>query len=55
MLVVGGFSIFFAIEGQRLRIMGVVLITVGLIVISRIKTCNPESKPDPSATVIDNG
>jgi uncharacterized membrane protein YbaN (DUF454 family) len=55
MLVVGGFSIFFAIEGQWLKISGAALITVGLIVIFRIKTCNSESDTDTSTTANENG
>ena len=55
MLAVGGFSIFFAIEGQWLKISGAALITVGLIVIFRIKTCNSESNTDTSTTANENG
>ena len=55
MLVIGGFSIFFAIGGLWLKLSGAALITVGLIVIFRIKTCNSESNTDTSTTANENG
>ncbi len=39
MLCVGGFSIFFAIDDNRVRIAGALLITIGLVAVSSVKTC----------------
>ncbi len=39
MLLVGGCSIYFAIDNPRLKIAGAALMAVGLFTITRIKTC----------------
>jgi len=43
MFVVGGFSVFFALDDRVLQIAGGVLIATGLVVVLRIKTCKPEA------------
>ena len=40
MLLVGGYSIFYAVESFNLRIAGGLLLLIGLITIGFIKTCN---------------
>ena len=42
MLVVGGTSIFFALESTNMRIAGCLLMAVGLVTILRLKTCDGE-------------
>jgi uncharacterized membrane protein YbaN (DUF454 family) len=39
MLIVGGLSVFVAIQSVPLQIIGGVFITLGLVVVSSIKTC----------------
>ena len=39
MLVVGGYSIFYALESQVLKIAGVTLVTIGMITVGLIDTC----------------
>jgi uncharacterized membrane protein YbaN (DUF454 family) len=43
MLLVGGASVFLAVESTALRIAGGVFIAIGLITVISIKTCKPES------------
>jgi uncharacterized membrane protein YbaN (DUF454 family) len=40
MLLVGGYSIFYAVESLNLRIAGGLLLLIGLTTIGFIKTCN---------------
>jgi uncharacterized membrane protein YbaN (DUF454 family) len=44
MLVVGGFSIFFAIDYRPAQIAGGVLLAIGLAVVSGIKTCKLDTR-----------
>jgi uncharacterized membrane protein YbaN (DUF454 family) len=39
MILVGGFSIFYAIDSVPMRIVGAVFILLGLVTVSIIKTC----------------
>jgi uncharacterized membrane protein YbaN (DUF454 family) len=39
MLLVGGFSIYFAVHSTSLRIAGAIFILIGLVTVSSIKTC----------------
>jgi len=39
MILVGGFSIFCAVESGRARILGVLFVTLGLITVSVLRTC----------------
>lgn len=39
MLLVGGYSVFFAVESQGLKMTGGLLIVIGLITIGLLKTC----------------
>ena len=43
MVIVGGYSIFFAVESNVLKIAGAVFVTLGLITVIMIKTCNKKS------------
>ena len=43
MVFVGGYSIFFAVESIALKIAGAVFVTLGLITVIMIKTCNKKS------------
>ena len=45
MVLVGGFSIFYAVESTSLRIFGGLLMLTGLATIGLIKTC--EKAPGP--------
>jgi uncharacterized membrane protein YbaN (DUF454 family) len=55
MLVVGGFSVFFAVDDRVLRIAGGLLITTGLVVVARTKTCKPDGRAEISTTAAKNG
>ncbi|NCF61831.1 MAG: DUF454 family protein [Gammaproteobacteria bacterium] len=44
MVFVGGYSIFFAVESNALKIAGAVFVTLGLITVIMIKTCNKRTK-----------
>lgn len=55
MLLVGGCSIFFAIDDQRLRIAGGVLIAIGLFATIRIKTCTSNTGGNGPTSANDNG
>ena len=47
MLIVGGFSVGFALESTTLRAAGCVLILLGLIAVLRLKTCDaPDEASD---------
>ena len=39
MIAVGGYSIFFAVESTALRVTGVVVVTLGLLTVSFLRTC----------------
>ena len=39
MIVVGGYSIFFAVESTALRISGAMFVTLGLLTVSFLRTC----------------
>ncbi len=39
-VLIGGSSVFFLIEGTLLRLLGGVLIGIGLVYVLRLKTCN---------------
>lgn len=39
MVLVGGVSVYYAVDSTPLRVTGVVLIVIGLITVSSIKTC----------------
>ena len=39
MVLVGGFSIFFAVDSTPLRVAGLIFILIGLITVGSIKTC----------------
>jgi hypothetical protein len=41
MVLVGGVSVFFAVESTPLRIVGGVFIAIGLITVTSIKSCKP--------------
>jgi uncharacterized membrane protein YbaN (DUF454 family) len=43
MILVGGFSMFYAVESTPLRIAGGLLISIGLVFITLIKTCNEKA------------
>ena len=45
MLVVGGYSVFFAIESTAARIGGGFFITLGLLTVGFIKTCDKRQGP----------
>ena len=45
MLVVGGYSVFFAIESTAARIGGGFVITLGLLTVGFIKTCDKRQGP----------
>ena len=50
MLLVGGTSVFYFLEKTPMRITGLVLIVIGLITVSSIKTCETwveDEKPKP--------
>ncbi len=44
MLLVGGYSILFAINQPAIQVMGGLLIAIGLVTVSRLKTCNPDDE-----------
>lgn len=52
MLVVGGCSILLAIDDQALRIVGGVLIALGLTAVARIDTCKSDSVATLAASAI---
>ena len=43
MVFVGGYSIFFAVESNALKIAGAVFVTLGLITVIMIKTCKEKA------------
>lgn len=43
MVFVGGYSIFFAVESMALKIVGAVLVTLGMITVTAIKTCKDKA------------
>jgi uncharacterized membrane protein YbaN (DUF454 family) len=43
MVFVGGYSIFFAVESNALKITGAVFVTLGLITVIMIKTCREKA------------
>ena len=43
MVFVGGYSIFFAVESNALKIAGAVFVTLGLITVIMIKTCKDKA------------
>ena len=43
MVFVGGYSIFFAVESSALKIAGAVFVTLGLITVIMIKTCEEKA------------
>ena len=51
MILVGGFSIVYAVDSSTLRIIGAVLVLVGFITVSSLKTCQQHSESkSPSET-----
>lgn len=46
MLTLGGFSVFVALDNRLAQIAGTVLIAIGLVVVSCIKTCDPVGADD---------
>ena len=55
MLMVGGCSIYFAIDDRRLRIAGGLLMAIGLFAISRIKTCASNTSIDGATSANNDG
>jgi hypothetical protein len=47
MVLVGGFSIFYAIDSSALRILGAVLLLIGFVTVSALKTCVQASESEP--------
>ena len=46
MVLVGGVSVFFAVDSTTLRIAGGVFIVIGLVTITSIRTCKPPVTDD---------
>ena len=47
MVLVGGFSIFYAVDSSALRILGAVLLLIGFVTVSTLRTCRQASEPEP--------
>ena len=47
MVLVGGFSIFYAVDSSALRILGAVLLLIGFVTVSTLRTCGQASEPEP--------
>ena len=47
MILVGGFSIVYAVESETLRIIGAILLLIGFITVSTLKTCQQPSESEP--------
>ena len=51
MILVGGFSIVYAVDSDALRILGAILLLIGFITVSSLKTCQQHSESQsPSET-----
>ncbi len=47
MVLVGGFSIAYAVDSGALRILGAILLLIGFITVSTLKTCQQPSESEP--------
>lgn len=47
MVLVGGFSIVYAVDTEPLRIIGAILLLIGFITVSSLKTCRQGTEPEP--------
>ena len=46
MLLVGGNSVYFALESPAGRFAGCLLLAIGLVTVLRLQTCDQETQPD---------
>lgn len=46
MLLVGGNSVYFALESAAGRLAGCLLLAIGLVTVLRLETCDQETQPD---------
>jgi uncharacterized membrane protein YbaN (DUF454 family) len=47
MLAVGGYSVFFALESDRARILGIIIIGIGLLTVTLLRTCRARENDAP--------
>ena len=47
MVLVGGISIAYAVDSSALRILGAVLLLIGFVTVSTLRTCRQASEPEP--------
>lgn len=46
MLLVGGYSVYFALESVAGRLTGCLLLAIGFVTVLRLQTCGQERQPD---------
>ena len=47
MILVGGTSMVYAVESDALRVLGIILLLIGFITVSTLKTCRQRSESEP--------